>query len=200
MHGMIKGPKAAVRLCIALLALTLCGCGYSAGVRLPEGYRTVGVTVFGNAGPEPHLERDFYESLSRQTSRMLDADLVAPDRAELVIRGQIVDFRRLYGVLSPDNELLQTGVRMTISAWIEDRSLEVRLGETLAFDQSVRYVVRTGEEQLGASHDAIEHIAQELLLDLFTQRSYETSGEDEPAEELIEPEPLEPRLEAEDGE
>lgn len=197
------GPRralAAVRRGVVLALLALGSCGYSTGVRLPEGYQSVGVTVFENTGPEPRLERDLYESLSRQASRMLDAELLAPDRADLVIHGRIIDFRRLSGVLSSEFELQQTGVRIILSAWIEDRRLGATLGDALSFDQSVRYIVRVGEEQLGARREALEHISQELLLDLFTQVEYGHAAAGAEAEELIEPEPLVPRVGDDDEE
>jgi hypothetical protein len=186
----------------ALLAgLWLCGCGYSTGVRLPAGYETVGLSVFDNAGPEPRIERDLFASLSRQTSRMLAAEVRSPDRAELVIRGQILDYRRLSGVLSSEGQLQQSGVRVLLVAWIEDRRLGVRLGDPIQFDQSVRYVVRAGQEESGARREALDHIAQELVLDLFNQVDYRRSDQNlELPPAPLEPKALEPVIKSAESE
>ena len=169
------------------LWIAIAGCGYSTGVRPPAGYDSVGVTVFDNLGPEPVLERDLYVALSEQANRMLDADLLSPSRSELLIRGQIVDYSRISGVLSAQGELQQSGARITVTAWLEDRESGARLGDTILFDQAVRYVIRAGEEEAGARRDALRTITQEMVLDLFTQLDYASPGDASSAEDGQEP-------------
>jgi len=163
------------RTATLLAASLLSGCGYSTGVRPPQGYETVGVTVFDNRSPDPSLERELYVLLSQQANRMLDAELDSPARSDLVIRGRIADYSRLTGVLSVDGELQQSGARITLTAWLEDGASGARLGDAILFDQTVRYVIRAGEEERGARSDALAQITQEMVLDLFTQVDYARS-------------------------
>jgi len=183
---------------VALIAWALAatGCGYSSGVRLPAGAETVGVTVFENSTPQPELERDLFARLSLQASRMIDAEIVAPDRADIVVRGVIVEYRRLQGVLSIEGQLQQTGVRIILRAWLEDQRIGARIGQPIQVDQALRYVVRAGEEEQGARRVVIEHLCQELILDLFNQVDYGTGPPPDPTlpeeEELdaLQPQPL----------
>ncbi|MFT7668711.1 MAG: hypothetical protein ACI8X5_001409 [Planctomycetota bacterium] len=179
-----------------LLVLTplalLTGCGYSSGIRLPDGAQSVGVTVFGNAGPFPELERELFSVLSSQASRMVDGEVREPKRADLLVRGEIIDYRRLMGVLNPDGELLQSGVHIVLRAWIEDRRIAAQIGESIYFDQSAHYIIHTRAEEEGARRDALAQMCQELIIDLFSQPSYEVEGSPEPTDPDVELLPLEP--------
>jgi len=159
----------------SLLLASLASCGYTSGIRLPADARTIGVTVFDNLGPQPEVERDLFACLSSQANRMIDAELVAPQNADLVIRGEIVEYRRLHGILNKEGQLQQSGVRLILRAWIEDQRLGVRIGDTMQVDQAVRYVIHAGQEEFGARTTALQHLCQELILDLFTQVDYESS-------------------------
>lgn len=180
-----------VHLLGVLLLASLASCGYTSGVRLPAGAQTLGVTVFDNFGPQPEVERDLFACLSSQANRMVDAELVAPQKADLVIRGEIVEYRRLHGILNKEGQLQQSGVRLILRAWIEDQRLGVRIGDTMQVDQAVRYVIHAGEEEFGARQTALQHLCQELILDLFTQSDYESSEASESdvniVEEVLEP-------------
>lgn len=120
-------------LCLALLAVAG-GCGYSTGLRVPEQVRTVGVEVFGNDSKERDLEVEFQRYLADAVDRLVHAPLVAPEQADLILRGRIVSYERRNGIRSPDNVLLETGVRITIEIQLVQR-----------FDQSV---VSAGDEPL----------------------------------------------------
>ena len=154
------------------LGLGLSGCGYSAGVRLPAEAQTVGVAVFENSTPFPQVERDLFVALSDQAARMVQAEVATPDRADVTVRGTILEYRRLYGVVGIENELQQTGVLIRLQAWLEDNRIGERIGDAVLFDQAVRYVIRVGEEEEGARREALAQLGQEILLDLFNQTDY----------------------------
>ena len=191
--------RSVLKVLLGLALACLSGCGYSSGVRLPGEAQSFGVTVFNNMGPEPRLERDLFASLSSQASRMLDAELRAPNVADVLIRGEIVDYRRIYGVLDTEGQLQQSGVRIMLRAWLEDRRSGKRLGDQIYFDQAVRYVIRVREEEFGARRDALNHLCQELVLDLFNQVDYETAGgpEADAPKEPLRPQPLGERTDPE---
>ena len=165
------GPRLG-RALLLLLSLALTGCGYSAGVRLPGDAETVGVAVFDNTTAFPEVEREVFVAISDQAARMIEADVAAPQGADITVRGQILEYRRLYGVVGVENELQQTGVYIRLYAWIEDNRIGERIGAQVLFDQAVRYVIRVGQEEEGARRDALAQLGQEILLDLFTQTDY----------------------------
>ncbi len=108
----------------ALAAALAAACGYRTGLTAPEGHQRVGVEVFGNDSKERDLERVFHEELTRSLTRRVDVRLVKVDKADLVLRGEIVDFRRRGGIRSIENELLEAGVQITVRARLERQGPE----------------------------------------------------------------------------
>jgi hypothetical protein len=102
-------------------ALLAGACGYSAGFRVPDDVETVGVEIFGNDSKLRDLELELHETLVRSVSRLVHAPLVDPGEADLVVRGRVVEYRRRGGIRSPDNELLETGVRIVVDAQLVRR-------------------------------------------------------------------------------
>lgn len=187
--------RSSLRAVGPLLLLALGACGYSAGLRPPLEARSVGVSVFDNTSDFPELERELYAALSDQAARLVSAPVEAPGRAELSVEGRILEYERLYGVVGVDNQLLQTGIRIRLRAWLSDPERGERVGEVLEFDQSVRYVIRAGEGEAGARRDALAQLGQEVLVDLFTQVDYRPESEQGPGPKSEVPEgvaPLEP--------
>ena len=108
-----------------LPALTLwSGCGWRRGMVLPDGARTVGVEIFRTERQvyERGLEAAFHRELSRAVSDLIQAPLVAPEDADLVVRGSIGTYRRRSGIRSRGNRLRETGVQIEISAELVDRA------------------------------------------------------------------------------
>lgn len=103
------------------LAAAAAGCGYTTGVRLPEQVRTVGVEVFGNDTKQRDLEVELQRELADAVARLVHARLVDPAQADLIVRGRVVDYVRRNGIRSPQNQLLETGVRITIEVQLVQR-------------------------------------------------------------------------------
>jgi Lipopolysaccharide-assembly len=103
---------------LLLAGLGAAGCGYSTGLRMPEVQgsptRSLAIEFFENRTPEKDLERDLQQALSRAAIDLVDAPLVSPDRADLVLRGTVVRFQRRSGIRSSDNQLLESGIRIEI--------------------------------------------------------------------------------------
>lgn len=155
-----------------VLSLGLGSCGYTHGVRLPAGAESVGVEVFGNLSEFPSVERELFACLSDEAGHMVQGKLIAPQRAEIVIRGNILDYRRLLGVQTKDAELLSSGVQINLQAWLVDTRAGERIGEVLEFDQAVRYILKAKRGEFNARSGALRHLCQEILLDLFNQEAY----------------------------
>lgn len=165
-RGVLRGAAA------ALLALAATGCGYSSGLRTPEGYRTVGVEFFANDSKVPDLERDLQLYVSRSVRDTVEAPLTAPSQADVVIRGRIMDYRRFAGIRGADNNLLETGVSISVQAWLVDARTDEPIGETVFSGQTVGYttVEAFGEER---SRDrSLSYLAEGLVLDLFARHSH----------------------------
>ncbi len=104
----------------ALLSAPI-SCGYSTGIRLPPELETVGVEIFGNDSKVPNLEIELQLALTDSVERLVHAQLVDPRRADLFLRGRIVDYSRRGGIRSPDNKLLESGVGISVEALLVRR-------------------------------------------------------------------------------
>lgn len=167
------------RRAAALAVLLVASCGYHSGMVLPESSGSVAVEFFGNDSVVRDLEADLHRHLTNSYNRMVPAPLVAPDRADLVLRGRIVSYTRRGGIRSPDNELLETGIRIVVEARLVERVPEpdggVREEErgrgTYATDSGYRTEEVQGE--IRARERALRNLSDRIVLDLFGALSYE---------------------------
>lgn len=144
------------------------GCGWHVGGLAPEGARSVGVEIFWTN--ERVLERDLEPALQSELSRAVGdlsgLPLARVGDADLVVRGRIQEYRRRSGIRSPDNELLETGLRLQVDAELFDR----RSGEVL---ESAPARIWSGYALLGigqesaAQERALRNLAETLALELF---------------------------------
>lgn len=146
-------------------------CGWSAGLSAPEGGESIGVEVFVS---ERHiLERDLgpplSDAITRAVADLVGAPIESPGRADLVLKGEILEYRRRAGVRNRDNELVETGVFFEASARLVDR----RTGSVVAPTRKAQvwsgYALdraSVGNEAL-ARERAIRYVAETLVLDLF---------------------------------
>lgn len=150
---------------IAVLAsLPAAGCGYSTSLRVAERYSSLGVEIFGNDSMERDLERPLHDEMSRALRDLSDAQLVAPSRADAVVRGRIILYNRRAGIRSEDNELLETGVRIDVEADLLVRGQSVRKARA---SSAVGYIVGDPNNELEARDRALRHLSEELVLTLL---------------------------------
>ncbi len=135
---------------------------------------TVGVEIFGNTSPEPGLEADFARHLSGALIDFVALRFEAPDKADLIIRGELSDYRRRNGIRSQDNQLLEGSVRIEVHADLIARST----GRVLASaSQGLWADWATGTPGLQAPgigeyqarERVMQNVADRLILDLFAR-------------------------------
>ncbi|MEO2164498.1 MAG: LPS assembly lipoprotein LptE [bacterium] len=146
----------------------LTGCGYTTGLTLGPDYHSVGLEIFGNDTPEPDLELSLHRALTQATRNMLDAQLVDPDRSQLVVRGRLTRFQRRAGLRSADNVWMEGGVWITAEAELLDRRRDVVLVGPVRAEANVGYTRTNREAEPNARQRALNNLAERLVLDLFT--------------------------------
>lgn len=144
------------------------GCGYSSGVRVSDRLGTVGVTYFGNKTLEPDVERPFQDALTTSIRSLTDVAIADPARAEVVLRGEILDYRYRGGVRSSDNELLETGLYLEAEAGLYDRRSSRPVGPQRRAHVWIGYAVDEPNGAQNARDRAIRYVADELVLTLFS--------------------------------
>lgn len=174
------------RLALAAAPLALGTCGWHAGLQAPGGATSVGIDVF--TADRHILERDLEPRLNANMTRafvdLLDIPLENPRRADLIIRGEILEYRRRAGTRSKDNDLLETGVLIEAEARLVDR----RTGAIVVPNQRAHiwsgYALdgETAVQQEDAARErALQFLAQTLILDLFRPRDENAPPPEEPA-------------------
>jgi len=174
--GPLSGLRSAARFGAPLGLLLLAACGYTTGLEAPGGAASVGVELFANDGPVRNLEVELSDRVSRLVAERVRAPLKAPGRAELVVRGKILDYHRRGGTRSPDNELLETGVRINVEASLVERSTG-RVVRTTRFGQWAGYAIGPESNELDARDRVLDSISERLVLDLFRPGDYEEEPE-----------------------
>lgn len=176
--------RARAGLCLLTLLLTLLlaaglgSCGYKSGLTIGHETRTVGIEIFDNSSRQrlvPNLERDLHRAMTNAVVEVLNATVVDPSEAQLVIRGSLVDFRRRSGIRNSDNELLETGIRIAVSAElfeVDSGAKETSLATTSYASRS-GYVLSDSNGESAATARVLDNVAQWVVLDLFAPLAYE---------------------------
>ncbi len=163
-----------MRLPLSAGALLGCGvllgaCGWHAGLEAPSGARSVGVEAVRREGTvlERGLEPLLTDALSEAVVDWVDLPLVAPDQADLVVRAELLEYRRRGGVRSPRNELIESAVFVRARAELFDRRLGSTSGRPALAQEWSGYALDVPTNEDAARERAIRHVAVSLILELF---------------------------------
>ena len=151
------------------LAFLLAACGWHAGLETPGGARSVAVEAAQRDGTvlERGLEPLLTDALAEAVVDWVDLPLVAPAEADLVVRAELLEYRRRGGVRTPDNELIETAVFVRARAELFDRRKGSILGEPVQAQEWSGYALDDVTNEEAARDRAIRHVAVSLILDLF---------------------------------
>ena len=167
------------------LVCALASCGYSTRMALPEGYHGIGVEYFSNESDFRDLEAELYDAMSLSMLEFVRSPLLAPDRADVVLRGRILEYRRQGGIRDEVNRLLQAGVRVVVEGTLWDRRTGKEISAPRRSTVVLGYVVGEGasdtstdvetnrnrplelESERQARARALRLVSDELILKLF---------------------------------
>jgi hypothetical protein len=174
--------KGAALVLVGLGALAAAGCGWRAGMPLPNGARTLAIGFAQNDARLPALEVDLTDALHRAALDRLDL-AIATGAADLRLSARIVDLRRRGGVRSEEARLLEAGVTFVIEVDLVDGASGAVLRSTRR-RLTAGYVVGTAESPATAPEEPLarerllDNLADGVVLDLFAPLSYNRSAEE----------------------
>jgi hypothetical protein len=151
----------------ALLATLLAGCGYSTGLRLEPEYESIGVEVFGNESQMRDVERDLHVALTRVVRDRVIAPLEAPSRADLVVRGDVLEVRFRPGIRTTGNQQVESGLIVRARASLWDPGAEKLVTGPVMATTQVGYTLDSPFGEQDARRRVMENLAERLVLDLM---------------------------------
>ena len=164
-------------------------CGYSAGLApaRPGGAetRSIGAEIFGNQTLLPNLERGLHEALSTAARRHANMTLVSPERADVVIRGDVVDFRRQQGARTTGNRFVEARDVVTVDATLVDRAsgeVVARTRTEVGFGTAIDVAGREPAARDNVLRNSADRILLTLLAELQYGRTAPPLPEDPPAD------------------
>ncbi len=152
-----------------LALLSLSACGWHAGLATPAGAHSVGVEAVQREGKvlERGLEPELTDALSEAVVDWVDLPLVAPAEADLVVRAEVLEYRRRGGVRNRDNQLVETAVFVRARAELFDRRQGRTLGTAVQAQEWSGYALDDPANENAARERALRHVAVSLILGLF---------------------------------
>lgn len=151
-----------------LLLAALAGCGYSTGLRAPDGYTSLGLEPFKNESLERDVERELHVAMTEVVRDRVDVRLAPVGAADLVLRGTLLDYRFQGGVRSRRNELLERGLVLHAEAHLWDPRRGETVGRPVQARTQVGYALDDPFGEAEARRRALAHLAERLVLDLLS--------------------------------
>jgi hypothetical protein len=170
-------PVRSVLALVAVLALTLGGgcAGYRLGptAGFPAGARSIEVTAFKNATPEPRLVSALNNALRHQLQQDGSYRLETRGVGDVRITGEITKFQRTAIGFNPGDVLTAQDFSITLTAQV--RATESATGRVL-LDREIsgRTTLRIGTDLASAERQAVPLLATDLARNVT---SYLTSGD-----------------------
>ncbi len=163
---------------VAGLLVLGAGCGWHTALQAPAGTRSIGVEVARREGHvlERDLEPLFTDALSRAVSDWVDVPLDSPHDADLIVRAELLEYRRRSGVRNVENELIETAVFIRATATLFDRRQGLEVGPPALAQIWSGYSLEEASNpanEEAARDRALRTVAETLVLDLFQRRELE---------------------------
>ncbi len=149
-----------------LLALAAAGCGYRSGqISSGEG-RSIAVPVFTNETFRRDLEKDLTRIVEEELTARTDYHLAAPDRADLVLEGRILDILEAVISQRKGGFVRESSVIVRIEIQVTDRKTGEMVVEPTEIKERQPFVPGTGESLRTAEIAAFRILAEKIVYSL----------------------------------
>ena len=144
-------------------ALCLPGCGYSVGYRAPPGVKTVAVPIFQNStfGLRRDIEFELTALVRSELHARTELRVVDSADADLILRGNIVEFDEDLVVQGRRNQKEESDVRAVVDLSIEDHVNGYRSSRRVDYVQP--FSPALGEVFDDARRETLENLAERIV-------------------------------------
>ncbi|HEY6009855.1 MAG TPA: LptE family protein [Nitrospirota bacterium] len=119
----VSGRPSSVTVLLFLLLLLLPSCGYRfthAGGVVPEGAKTIAVSVFMNDTKEPYVDVEVTKAVAEEFLTDGRLKVVSPEVADLVLKGTVVKFDAVPQSYTADSYVQQYAISIVLDVSIEE--------------------------------------------------------------------------------
>lgn len=175
---------------MAALAALLAGCGYRTGSMMPEGIEKVAVGIASNETRYRQVEITYTRQLTQELSRRSHVSLCSPEEAQAVIRGRIMDVRRVVLVEDDLDRVLEGAVVVTVEVTLEDPRSGRSLVHPFVLRRRAPHVLVKGETLEGALDEAMADLARDTVNRIQAESFYRSRVTSDPRVPLPESRPV----------
>jgi hypothetical protein len=150
---------------LTLAACLLAGCGYSFGIRLPEGIETLEVPIFGNTTLVRGLEFELTETLAEELKSRTPARLVTRG-GDAKLTGTVVTYEKV-PVYESAGVVLAGRVKVTVTFSLVRTGSDKALKES-TLEEAQDFDARAGILEEDARRKAMREIARRIVYEIET--------------------------------
>ncbi len=155
------------RVALLALALAAAGCGYSTKPLRHEGVSTIALPIFKNNTDRRQHEFLLTDAVARMIQSRTRYRIADADRADVILEGEIAEYRTPGLVEGRDDQLLESQVTMRVVVTIRDRATgAVRYQGT--HTEVAPFSGRRGESEDTARFEVYERLARWVVTTLET--------------------------------
>ena len=149
---------------IALVCVSLSGCGYTLGFRPARGIRSLAVPVAQNATLRRGIELDLTDLMRREVLLKSPIRLESIDEADAVLRLTIAALDERVLVEDDADTVLESSVRLVLTVTLEDRRDGTRLIDSLALEpETAEFVPAQLESRDSATREALRNLVKRVV-------------------------------------
>ena len=147
----------------ALIVLALAGCGYTTKPLTPDNVRTIYVPIFDNRTFRRGLEFQLTQAVKTEILYKSDLRIASRASADTELIGEIVEVRE--NVLMEDlhDDIVETGVTITVDIVWRDRRTNRILLEHKDISDTAEFIVTRGESIGTATEEAFRDLAERIV-------------------------------------
>ena len=162
-------------LCVLTLTL-LSSCGYSLGYRTPPDVYTIGVPIFHNStfGLRREIEYDLTSLVRQEIQTRTSLRVVSTEKADMILRGNIVVFRENLIVQGDRNNKVESNVFAVVDVILEDYVNGSKM--TMRVNDNEPFSPVLGEEFQTGRNRALKNLAERIVARIEYWDDYEESS------------------------
>ena len=152
--------------CCLLILSAVVGCGYTSRPLIPSNVRTVHLPIFDNRTFRRGLEFQLTQAVKSELLYKSDLRIADLATADTILIGEIVDVRESVLLEDLNDDIVETGVTITVDLVWKDRRTGRIIAERKGISDTAEFIVTRGESIGTATEEAFRDLAERIVSSL----------------------------------